>query len=447
MPLFHIFKSWFAEGIFRRIFKNAGLLLSGRVANGVLGLATLSLMAHGLGVERFGLVILVKTYVQVITGLATFQSWQAVIRYGATYLKNQDNAAFQSLLKFTTMLDVIGVLAGTVIGYVAVPFIGPFLQWDAHVIALAQIYSPLILFTMTAAPTGLLRLFDRFDVLSWQTTITPLLRLVGVGVAVLLDGPLWAYLLTWFVAGVVGGLMLGVLGWREAARRGVLAGMSWSLKDLAKGHDGIWRFSIASNIHSSLLLVTGQMAALLVGLVAGPAAAGLFKIGRDVATTLTKPAEMLNQSVYPEFARLGSVSNWHDFARLIMRGGIVAGAAGLVLLMLTLVAGEAFLRLFFGADFVAANAVLVLLIAAAVVTIAGFSMDPALYAMGRPGIPLRINLVSVLAVFVPLLVFLGQTQGATGAGIAALVSAVVTFAATAMLTAIELRKRAATPSS
>ena len=432
--------------MFRRIFKNAGLLLSGRVANGVLGLATLSLMAKGLGVERFGLVILVQTYVQVITGLVTFQSWQAVIRYGATYLKNQDSASFQSLLKFTTMLDVIGVLAGTVIGYVAVPFIGPFLQWDAEVIGLAKIYSALILFTMTATPTGLLRLFDRFDVLSWQTTITPLLRLAGIGLAVLLDGPLWAYLLTWFLAGAMGGLMLMVLGWREAARRGVLAGMSWSFQDLAKGHDGIWRFSIASNIHSSLQLVTGQMATFLVGLVAGPAAAGLFKIGRDLATTLTKPAEMLNQSIYPEFARLSSVSNWHDFARLIMRGGIVAGAAGSVLLMLTLVAGESFLRLFFGADFAAANAVLVLQIAAAVVTIAGFSMDPALYAMGRPGIPLRINLVSVLAVFLPLLVVLGQTQGATGAAIAALVSAVVTFAATAILTAIELRKRAASPS-
>jgi len=436
-------KHWFADGVFRRIFKNASLLLSGRAANGLLGLGTLSLMAHGLGAGNFGLVILVQTYVLVITGLATFQSWQALIRYGAICLKNDDTAGFQNLLKFTTILDAGGVVVGVTIGYFGAPVIGPFMQWSPEVISYAQAYSFLILFTVIATPTGLLRLFDRFDLLTVQASVTPLLRLIGVAIATVLDAPIWSYLLAWFVAGTVGGIALMILGWREAAKRGLLVGMNWSWRGLTQGHDRIWRFSIISNFHSSLQLVTGHMATFLVGFVAGPAAAGLYKVGKDVATTLTKPAELLNHSIYPEFAKLGSQNSWGEFPRLILRGGALSGGAGLVLLTICIFAGEAFLKLMFGPDFAAAYGVLTLLVAAATLTVAGFSMDPALFAMGRPGIPLQVNIVSVFGVFLPLIFVLGKSYGATGAGLAALASSVIVFTAMAVFTTVQLRKRLA----
>ena len=98
--------SWFSDLVFRRVFKNAGFLLSGKFATGILGLAYLSLAARGLGVEQFGLLVLVQTYVQVITGLTTFHSWQAVIRYGALSVEHDDTPGFQTLISFTTALDV-----------------------------------------------------------------------------------------------------------------------------------------------------------------------------------------------------------------------------------------------------------------------------------------------------------------------------------------------------
>lgn len=425
----------------RRIFKNASILLSGRAANGLLGLATLSLMAHGLGAGNFGIVVLVQTYILVISGLATFQSWQALIRYGAISLKAGDTAGFQNLLKFTLALDAGGALVGVLVGWFGAPLIGPYVHWDADVVFWVQLFSVQILFSVMATPTGILRLFDRFDLLTAQASITPLLRLVGCAVAALLDAPLWGYLAAWFAAGVIGGVALIVLGVREAARRELLKDMTWSLKGLTHGHESIWRFSIISNFHSSLQLVMGHMAVFLVGFVAGPAAAGLYKVGKDVSTALTKPAEMLNQSIYPEFAKLGSHAGWSDFPRLILRGGVLGGGAGVLLLIICALAGQSFLILAFGAEFAAAYAVLLLLVATATLTVAGFPMDPALYAMGRPGIPLQVNAVSVFGIFLPLIFILGQRYGATGAGLAALASSIAVFAAMSVVTAIELRKR------
>ncbi len=434
-------RRWFADGIFRRVFKNAGFMLGGRATTGLLSLGTLGVAAQSLGAEKFGVLILVQTYVPVITALATFQSSQAVIKYGAVCLDEDDTPGLQALVKFTTLLDIAGVIVGSLLGYFAAPYIGPHVGWSDEVISCAQPYSLLIPFSIVATPTGLLRLYDRFELLTMQTVVTPLLRLIGVGIAALLSAPFWAYLLAYFVAGTVGGQLLAYLGWREIYRDGRLKGLTLSFTGLSMLHGGIWRFSIFSNLHSSIQIVTTQMSTFLVGFVAGPAAAGLFRISRDIATALTKPAELLNQSIYPEFARLDSHGGWDQFAYLILRSGAVAGGAGALFLALALAFGQPFLIFFFGAPFAGAYPPLVLLVAAAVITVSGFPMDPALYAMGRPSIPLRIDVVSMLLIFVPMLMVLTRIYGPAGAGIATLVSTSFTFITMAVFTTVQLRLR------
>jgi len=434
-------KHWLAHSIFKRIIKNAALLLSGRATNGLLGLATLSLSARGLGLELFGVFVLLQTYIQVIMALATFQSWQAVIRYGAICMEGKNVPAFQALIKFTSILDVAGVIVGAAIGYFAAPLVGPYVGWNPEVIDYAQIFSLQLLFLVLATPTGLLRLFDRFDLLAGQAVVTPVCRLIGVGIAVFLGAPLWAYLVAWFVASVIGGAVLVFLGWREATRRGLLEGITLSFQGITAPHGGIWKFSIFSNLHSSLQIVTAQASTFLVGALAGPAAAGLFKIGRDVATAISKPAELLNQSIYPEFARLGSRGDWHDFKGLIARGIAVAGSGALAMLVLSVFAGHLFIETFFGAAFIEAYLPLVLLVITAGLTLCGFPMEPALYAMGRPSIPLRIETLAILFVYVPTLVFLTRAYGPTGAAIASLATAAVTLSAMSFMTATQLRRR------
>jgi O-antigen/teichoic acid export membrane protein len=436
-------RHWFSDGVLRRTFKNAGMLLTGRATNGLLSLATLSLMAHSLGIEWFGMIVLVQTYVLVLIAFATFQSWQAVIRYGAICLEQNNTPALQSLIKFSALLDMVGVIFAFCLGYFLAPVIGPYMDWTPEVIRYAQLYSVLILFTMIATPTGILRLCDRFDLLAMQTVLTPLLRLVGVAGVALLDGPFWAYLAAWFVAGAAGGSLLVYLGWREAFRRGFLTGITWSFKGITKDHPGIVRFSVISTLHASVQIIPSQMSTFIVGLVAGPAAAGLFKVGRDVATALSKPAELLNQSIYPEFARLGSRDSWADFTRLILRGGAMGAGAGVMLLVVALALGRPFLTVVFGAEFAEAYWPLVILIASAGLTICGFPMDPALFAMGRPGIALRIGTVVIIVFYLPLLVVLTEMYGATGAAAATLIAALMTLVSMSAFTAAQLRRQAA----
>ena len=61
--------------------------------------------------------------------------------------------------------------------------------------------------------------------------------------------------------------------------------------------------------------------------------------------------------------------------------------------------------------------------------------------MGRPSVPLRVNAVVVLCVYVPLLVVLTRAFGPIGAAIAMLVSASLIVGTVGLWTRAELRKR------
>jgi O-antigen/teichoic acid export membrane protein len=432
---------WFREGVFRRIFKNAGLMLGGRAATALLSLGTLAILTRSLGVEHFGILVLVQTYGQVIASLSTFLSPQTVISYGAKTLEQDDTPGFQSLVKFVTGLDFVGGAVAVIVGFLVAPVIGPYMGWNADVIVYAQYYSFLVFFTCCATPTGILRLFDRFDLLALQVTVTPLFRLIGVGIAALTEAPLWGYLLAWFVAQFLDWLSLTYLAWREAHKRDRLKGFTGSLRNLAAQHEGIWGFLIQSNLYSSIQSVTSQLSVIIIGSVASPAAAGIYKIGYHASTVLSKPAELLNQSIYPEFARFGSKGDWNEFARLIVRGAAVAAGAGTFMLAVTILFGAPLLSLAFGADFGAAYVPLVLLVAAAVLAIVGFPMDAALFAMGHAGIPLRIGMSVVVLVQLPLLWLLTKNYGAEGAGFAMLIASGATVAAMSYFTWRELRQR------
>jgi O-antigen/teichoic acid export membrane protein len=166
-----------------------------------------------------------------------------------------------------------------------------------------------------------------------------------------------------------------------------------------------------------------------------------------VATAIARPADLLNQSIYPEFARLGSRGAWRDFKRLILRGAAVAGGGAAAMLVLAVVIGHWFIAAFFGAAFAEAYWPLVLLVATAGLTLCGFPMEPALYAMGRPSIPLRIETMVVLAVYLPTLVFATRLYGPTGGAMASLAAATSSVSAMTFFTVVLLRRRVAQASS
>ncbi|MFQ5784518.1 MAG: lipopolysaccharide biosynthesis protein [Alphaproteobacteria bacterium] len=432
-------RRWFAEGFFRRVFRNAGVLLGGKAASGLFGLGALALTARALGPELFGVLVLIHTYTQIVAGLTTFQSWQAVIRYGAVCLEDDRRGDFQGLIKYTVLLDLGGAVGGAAIAAACAPTVGAWLGWSGDATSLAVFYSVAILFTVKAMPTGVLRLFNRFDALAVQMAVAPAVRLAGAAVAYAVGGGLWAFLAAWLVAGAAGSLTLVVMGWRELARRGLTRGMRLSLKGATKPHPGLWRFVWSTNLQSSVAAATGQLGTVTVGWILGPAAAGLYKIASQIANVLITPSGLLQRSIYPELARLSAQGGRRVLWRAVARAGLLAGSVAALAVPVLAVAGEPLIRLIAGAEYVDAYGVLVLLALAATVSIYGFALEPVMFAMGKPGTLLRVTVVVAVCYFLALVILL-RTMGLAGAGIAA-VASTTAWSATVAVIAFRLLSR------
>jgi O-antigen/teichoic acid export membrane protein len=416
-------KKALANNIFlRKILQNASWLLGGRVTTGLTSLLYLSFVTHNLGDTGFGMMVLIQNYVQIITDLTTFQSSQALIRYGAICLEKENKLALQQLLKFTTILDLLGVIIGLIIAVILAPYIGVYLGWNQATVSQVQWYSLIILFTSTATPKGLLQLCDRFDLLALQITVPNFIRLFGVVFVSIFHASLWGYLWLWFTAEALSGLLLFFVGWRVAGKRGMLTNMNWSFKNLTENHPGLLKFSIVSNFDSSLPMIMRQASPLVVGMFANSAVVGLFQVSYELSTPLKAIAEILTQSVYPELARLDSQQKWNLFINVLVKSTLLALVIGLIILLISLFLGKIILKYAFGEAFISAHNILLLLILAEVFTMGNCALEPAFYAIGKPTIPLRVNATAILGVYLPLLLILTSSFGVIGTGIATLCS-------------------------
>ena len=154
---------WLKDDLLTRLFKNAAVLFGGNMLASLLGFASLALTARALGVERFGFLVLITTYVAIVDNLVNFQSWQAIIKYGADALEQIHEEDFKSLIKIGFLLDATTAVLATILAASGAWFVGQWRGWDEEIVIMAAMYSFTILFHISGTPTAILRLFDKFN--------------------------------------------------------------------------------------------------------------------------------------------------------------------------------------------------------------------------------------------------------------------------------------------
>lgn len=406
-------KHWFDDHSFRSLVRNSSYLAISRAVAGVAVLATLALAGRGLGVALFGLLVLIHSYAQAASGITKFQSWQLVVRYGGPALAGGDPLAFQRATGFAFALDVTSGIIGMVAAMLLLPLLAGWFGIPPAYLPLAIVYCALLPTMAAAAPSGVLRALDRFDLLSWQGTFQPISRALLTLIAWQLALPFPAYVAIWFITDLAGDLFLWFLAIRELHRRGLLGGIRPTFS--ARGLPQVWRFAINVNLTASLNAAWGPAARLLIGALLSPAAAGLYRIALSLADTAQRPTDLLGKAFYPEVMRLDPATRqpW----LLMLRGMALSTLLGLAGCLIVGLLGRQLLGLIFGAEFVAAYPVLVVLIGAPLLAMIAFPMAPMLYALDRANLPLVGSAVGALA-YLAAIFPLATHFGLIGAGAA-----------------------------
>lgn len=433
-------RKWFDDRHFRSLLKNSSYLAISRAVAAVGGLISLALAGRGLGVTLFGLLILIHSYVQAASGLTKFNSWQVVVRYGGPALTSGDLDRFRRATGFAVGLDLASGLVSMAGAILLLPLIAPWFGLSSDLFLYAALYCLLIPTMGAGAASGVLRALDRFDLLSWQGTITPNLRAVMTLIAWWQGWSFPAYLSIWFVTDLVSDLILWGMAIRELRRREMLGGLRPTLRP--NGLEQGWKFAFTVNLNSSLNAAWGPLSRLLVGGLLSPTAAGLYRVASSITDAAQRPSDFINKAFYPEIMRLDHRSKkpW----RLMMRATAFSAAIGLAMCVLIIIAGQWLLKVAFGPGFAQAYEVLVVLIGVPLIAMISFPWPAMLHALNRAPLTLVANGFGVL-VYVAGIFPLVDRFGLVGAGLSFLIGRLAMAAFMAVALAGERRRlRAAT---
>jgi O-antigen/teichoic acid export membrane protein len=428
-------RHWFKDQHFRSLLKNSSYLAISRGVAAACSLATLAMAGRGLGVMLFGMLILITSYTRAASGIAKFQSWQLIVRYGGQGLAAGNPEQFKSSTGFAAALDILSGIIGMIAAVILLPFIAGLVGIDRQYWWLAMLYCTLLPTMGAASPNGVLRTLDRFDLMSWSSTLTPISRAMLILIAFLARAPLPVYVAIWWVTDLAGDLYQWLLAWRELRRHDLHVGIRPTLKPTTL--PGAWRFAIQINLAVGVQTVWGPIARLAVGGLLGPVGAALFRIASSLADSAQKPADLLGKAFYPEIVRmdLKSKKPW----KLMLRGTALATGVAAFAIAVLLVGGKPLIGLLFGKDFLGAYEPLMVLMLVPVLGVLSFPLAPMLYALGRGGGPLKAKVIASLVFFISLAP-LCWSFGVVGAAIAFVLASAVNVGTMMLQLAGEYRR-------
>jgi len=413
-------RHWLQDDLLRRLFKNAGVLFSGNIVSSLLNLGSLALTARALGVENFGILTLITTYILIVDRLVNFQTWQAIIKYGADVLEQKRETDFRSLVKFGFFLDCSTASLGTVIAASAAWFVGQWRGWDQQLVIMAAIYSATILFHIQGTPMAILRLFDKFNKVAYQHVIAAAIKLTGVTIAFFAGAGLWAFLLVWAVVDILGKLLLVYFAYNELVVQRFYDFMQGSARNMSSKFTGIWGFVWTTNLNSSIRMASREIDVMLIAAVLGTSAVGLYKVAKQFTLVIQKTIDPLYQSIFPELARLFSRDKVKEFMRFSLRSSIIAGGFSFSIWLGFFIFGKYAILLTVGPEYIGALGVMLWYMLAIVVAAAAFPLQPAMLSMGLPHTTFWVHLGSTIIYFTALFLLL-HNIGLIGAGAAYLI--------------------------
>ena len=377
---------------FAKILENLAWLLGGKGFAAVCSLAYLALLARSLGLKDFGHFSLIFATGQLLCALATFETWQTLVRFGAEPVRRRDWAEFGKIAWLCGSIDVFGALTGCMVAAVIYYGFGSLLELNQEFVDMAFAFNCAMLLARMTTPTGIVRVLDRFDIGTYVEAVMPAGRLMAA-IVILFAGPSVArFLFAWAFID----LFVGALYWFAAFRLAPEA-LRWRnapnpIKALREAKD-LRRFFGITYGASSLDAVTRQGPLLAIGYFLGTSAAGLYRLADQLALGVARVSNMIARAALPEFVMASVTVSAEKFGALVKQVTILASVGGIIVVLLALVAGKHVMLLMGGENFLAAADILIPVAIAASLGLAAVAFEPLLYSTPHAKYPLIIRII------------------------------------------------------
>jgi O-antigen/teichoic acid export membrane protein len=392
---------------------------------GVLGAATSAILTRALGVEDYGVYVLVITLMGLLTDVADLGLASSIVRFGSASLAEND---FPRLRTVISIVSRWKLLVASIVMLLAVLFVGDIASYlfknvDPRVAYYARLSLVATGIGIVASIfTPILQAFSRFRTQSLLVMFKSGTRLVGV---VLLAYALAIHSiesLIWLEILVLA--LFLVLSYISSPFKA----FSFTLKDRQLART-MWSFNNWISLYQGMALIGGRIDLAFVGGLADARALGIYGSALKISGLVNAVASSLMPVLMSEMS--GALSPSALQRKRLRSFGLV----GLLIIGIALVAllARPIVIVLFGDAFVDASGVLQILCLGLSVTVLSYPLNASLFATNRS---IAFPVVSILSTaatiggnwyFIPILGVHGAAWAFVLSSVAALCTSVAFF--------------------
>lgn len=381
------------SGFWARLFRNAATALMGTSGAQAIGMVTLAIFVQSLGVTQYAYFVLGQQFMTVVDALVNFQSWQAVIKYGADAKVKGDTKRLFADLKMGLTLDVITALAGTLVGIFVLGFVGDLMQWGPDVRLAAFVFSLEIVFHIEGSSIGILRLFDKFKWTAIASITLAVVKLVLVGGYCLapVEHTFLGYVLVYVVTDIANHLTVLVLALfflhKNYSLRAVLRA------PFSDADRGFVSFCVWSNIGTTVDVPVKYLDVFIISAVSVEMVAvyKVYKQALNVFSLLTNP---ISTAIMPQMSELVSEKREKEAYRVVLKIRNAICVVMVVCLTLVAILGYPLFGFFFGEAYAVNLPLFLVLLVIHFYALMYVALHPYFYSLGLAKEDSFINLIS-----------------------------------------------------
>jgi O-antigen/teichoic acid export membrane protein len=403
----------------------------------VVEFGIIALLTHSLGLAEYGRYTVVLATVALIGEFFSFRVAIATTTYAADKLGRDDRAA-AGVVQLSFLAEGAGATAAVILLAALAPFIGPELIGADGTLMLIAFAFTLLTGAVERPCLALLRLLDRFRLITGFTAIVEITRFALALAAVLIFDSLLAVIVAIAIARLVAGVVTAAVA--STVFRRFSDGVR--LTEPAVSHvtrsdrRGMLKTILHTNVIAYSKLVQMQLPTVLLAAMLGPVQTAVYKIGTAASAILGKLVDTATPALLPRLSKLWAAGRQPELRRLIEQ-------ASLITIPVTLLGGA--LLIYFRDPILeaigtegaaeAAGTVFILGVVGQMLYVASFWRSTVLFAARRAS---AVSATAVCSAAVQLAAFLALVPaiGVNGAAIALLLNRVVSMA---VLTTVAIR--------
>ena len=390
-----ITKRLHSSPFWNKLFKNASIAFFGTTAASVIELISLAVTVQFLEVSAYGLLVLAQQYMILIDGIANFQSWQAVIKFGTDAKVHNDENRLLANMKTGFLVDGVTAVLGMAVALLLLPIVASFLSWSEMLISAAFLFSLEIVFHIEGSSIGILRLFDKFDWVAIHGVVNAALKLLCLSIYIF--GPFsctfFGIVAIYVATDIIKHISLLVVALvfisrKYSIRRLFKTSLQFSDKKMVN-------FTIWSNLGTTVDIPVKYLDVFIISAVSVEMVA-IYKVYKQLLQAFSLLTSPISAAIMPQISELVSRDKSRDAYKAVLKIRNYIAALLVVVFVLCIFAAPTLLELFFGKEY-AVN--IVLFLALFIIQAYGISyvaLHPYFYAIGKVKADTFITLIANL---------------------------------------------------